>query len=347
MPRIRVPGIFERPRRSGVFSISYHGPDGRRHRERAGKFSAALDLLARRRSEIRTGAFIAPGRTHSISFRQLAEEMIREKARHLAPATSETSRLRLRRLVPLIGGVPFDRLRPEAIDQALAALSNVGLCNATVNRFRTFISSVFTYAVHTERLGANPCIHVARYREDAARVRWLRAAEETAIRSVLTNPAHIAEFDLALNTGMRRGEQFWLRWRDVDFDNRILTVKGKTGQRHVCANASALAALKILQTITGAREFVVREANRPGAKRDWRRWFDRACREAGVADFHWHDLRHSFASRLVMAGVDIRTAQELLGHKSIVMTMRYSHLSADHRQAAVERLSQFTASAAG
>jgi site-specific recombinase XerD len=61
-------------------------------------------------------------------------------------------------------------------------------------------------------------------------------------------------------------------------------------------------------------------------------------RRAGIDNLHWHDLRHTFASRLVMGGVDLRTVQELLGHKPILMTMRYAHLSRDHKLGAVERL---------
>jgi site-specific recombinase XerD len=60
---------------------------------------------------------------------------------------------------------------------------------------------------------------------------------------------------------------------------------------------------------------------------------------AKIGDMHWHDLRHSFASRLVMSGVDLRTVQELMGHKTIAMTVRYSHLACTHLQEAVERLS--------
>jgi len=67
------------------------------------------------------------------------------------------------------------------------------------------------------------------------------------------------------------------------------------------------------------------------------RWFADAVKDAKLVDFTWHDLRHTFASRLVMAGVDIRTVQELLGHKSITMTMRYSHWSPEHRVAALEK----------
>jgi len=64
----------------------------------------------------------------------------------------------------------------------------------------------------------------------------------------------------------------------------------------------------------------------------------RACAEAKITDFRWHDLRHTFASHLVMANVDLRTVQELLGHKTLEMTMRYSHLAPAHKAAAVEKL---------
>jgi integrase len=73
-------------------------------------------------------------------------------------------------------------------------------------------------------------------------------------------------------------------------------------------------------------------------QRDWRRWFERSLREAGIKNFRWHDLRHTFASRLVMADVNLSAVQALLGHKSILMTMKYAHLSPDHTLAAAEKI---------
>src|SRR5262245_61897949 len=75
--------------------------------------------------------------------------------------------------------------------------------------------------------------------------------------------------------------------------------------------------------------------------RNFRTAFEHAVQKAGLEDFTFHDLRHTFASRLVMAGVDLPTVKELLGHKNIAMTLRYTHLSTDHKQRAVSALEQF------
>ncbi len=102
--------------------------------------------------------------------------------------------------------------------------------------------------------------------------------------------------------------------------------------RHLPLNASALHALAELRARNGHYEFVC------GGVKDPRYWFEPLVVATGLKDFTWHCLRHTFASRLVMAGVDIRTVAELMGHKTLAMTMRYAHLAPDHQRAAVERL---------
>jgi integrase len=97
-------------------------------------------------------------------------------------------------------------------------------------------------------------------------------------------------------------------------------------------NQAAVKALEALRKGFSAPEYVC------GGAREPRRWFEPVLKDAKVANFSWHCLRHTFGSRLVMAGVDIRTVQELLGHKTIAMTVRYCHLAPKHTLAAVERL---------
>ena len=107
--------------------------------------------------------------------------------------------------------------------------------------------------------------------------------------------------------------------------------------RHVPINSVAERTLKTLSQNRNGSEYVCSGSNvRKG--RDWERWFEQCVREAGIANFRWHDLRHTFASRLVMAGVDLNTVRELLGHSDYQMTLRYAHLAPEHKAAAVARL---------
>jgi integrase len=119
----------------------------------------------------------------------------------------------------------------------------------------------------------------------------------------------------------------------VDFERQILTVPpSKNGEtRHPPLNSAALAAFLLLKRCSDG-DGPVFHAKGP------RRWFDPAVQNAGLKDFTWHCLRHTFARRLAMEGVDLRTVQELMGHKTIAMTCRYAHLAPSHKLAAVERL---------
>ena len=142
---------------------------------------------------------------------------------------------------------------------------------------------------------------------------------------------------LALNTGLRRGEIWNLKWGDVDLKNAMLVVHGKgakSGQtRHIPLNDTALSALK---TYKGN---VSKMPNLPVfGKHEFKKAFASLLKKAQITDFRFHDLRHTFASRLVMAGVPLNTVRELMGHASLEMTLVYAHLAPDNLRQAVELL---------
>lgn len=333
----KVPGLRQHPKHPGLWQIDYRDRDGRRRRENAPTFAAALALLNHRKHQVQMGEDIAPRNKRVWTFERLAREAIKSKALRLAPLTIATDEVRLGQLLRIIGRMRYDHLSPERIDEVLATLRRAGLSSSTCNRYRSFLSSVFTFAVNTNRIAANPVAKVKRFKENEPRVRWLTDDEEKQLRAALMDePEHELELDLALHTGMRRGEQWGLRWQDVDMERGILSVRGKAGPRKVRANSKAKAALEKLRSISGEMEYVIPDANRRKSQRDWRRWFEAALKRAGIRNFHWHDLRHTFASRLVMNGRDISAVRELMGHKSIVMTQRYAHLSAKHLDRAAE-----------
>ena len=210
-----------------------------------------------------------------------------------------------------------------------------------MNRYRTLLSNIFSFGVRNGKLVANPIARIERFREPEGRVRFLDADEEKALRAAVRgqSPEHEAEFDIAINTGLRRGEQYGLTWDRVDLERGILTVYGKTGRRFVPINSGARVAILHLHKVSNGSKFVCPDRERE-AQKDWRKWLDQACLTAKIDNFRWHDLRHTFASRLVMAGVDLRSIQELCGHRSIVTTQRYAHLSPDHQKANVEKLTR-------
>lgn len=128
---------------------------------------------------------------------------------------------------------------------------------------------------------------------------------------------------------------------DVDLSRRILTVrKTKNGDptRHVPLNAIALEAFHDLRRRGKGKGPVFGDTESVYIK-NTREWFVPCAKKAGLEDgYTWHCNRHSFGSRLTMAGVDLRTVAQLMGHRNIQMTMRYSHLAPDHQQNAVDRL---------
>jgi site-specific recombinase XerD len=332
-------GVFEKPKGSDIWWINYYDADGKRHREKIGKQSIAIEAYLHRRTEVREGKFAAP-RVATLTFRKLADLAIADKRLRLARRSWQKDEQRIKPVNDAIGEVSADRVTSGQIEAFLAKLRENKKCSgATANRYRSLISSVYSFGVRADKVRLNPVAKVRRYKESEHRIRFLDAEEEQALRAAVRaqSEEREAELDLALNTGIRRGEQFGLKWENVDLERGVLTVKGKTGRRHVRINATARAAIETLWRSSNGSAFVCPEARREDQD-DWRHWFEDAVRTAKIDNFRWHDLRHTFASRLVMAGVDLSTVQKLLGHRSIVTTQRYAHLSEGHEQAAVDRL---------
>jgi len=215
---------------------------------------------------------------------------------------------------------------------------------ATRNRYQAAFSLVFRVAMENEKLDANPASKIKRKSENNDRIRFLSTDEEKAVTKVIrkTWPHYLPVFILSLHTGMRASEQLWLRWNDVELQGRVLTLwKTKPGKtRHIPLNSVALKQFLALQTKTKSG-FIFRntEGDRLRATRDW---FEPAVAKAGLTDYTWNCNRHTFASRLVRAGVGICTVVQLMDHSTIQMTMRYAHLAPEHNSAAIERLVGFT-----
>jgi len=244
---------------------------------------------------------------------------------------------------------------------------------ATVNSHLTMLKAALAKAVTWRLLATNPLAEVKPLQADkTGRIRYLTPDEEKRLRAALTardtkrrarreqanawrRERKYAEWPadtrnhltpivlLAVNTGLRKGEIFGLRWTDVDLTAARLTVRGegaKSGQtRHIPLNTEALNTLRTWQASTrdqtGDHVFPGREDE---ALDDVKKAWLPVVRAAKLHNFTFHDLRHTFASKLVMAGVDLNTVRELLGHADLKMTLRYAHLAPEHKAAAVAKL---------
>jgi site-specific recombinase XerD len=330
--RRNLRGVFER--KPGEWWICYWDAAGRKRREKAGTWASARDLYTKRKNEALQGKKLPETlRRATIPFAEIARDALAYSKAYKASTTYRCDTGRMEVLLRWFREYPAESITAQDIERQFQKQE---WSPATPNRYRALLSFTYKLAIRNGKVKENPARLVQHRLEDNARIRFLSADEETALRKAIEGkcPERMAELDLALNTGLRLSEQYGLRCENVSLPLRVLTItRSKNGaMRHVRLNQAAVKALETLRRQYPDSELVC------GGAREPRRWFEPVLKDAKVAGFSWHCLRHTFASRLVMAGVDIRTVQELLGHKTIGMTVRYSHLAPKHMLAAVERL---------
>lgn len=332
-------GIYEKVRGTGIWWVRYADANGKIRREKTGNKSAAIKLYYKRKTEVLEGKKLPEKlRARKVSFAELAKNALEYSKAH--KRSYRDDEVRMARLREWLGQRPAESVSPQKIERWLLAKAE-DLKPATLNRYRALLSLVYRLAMQNGKVQSNPARLVRQRKEENGRIRFLSTEEELALRAAIRKDYlnREAELDLALNTGLRRSEQFGLTWDGVDFERRVLTVlRSKNGEaRHIPLNDAAILALRSVEAYKNGSPYVFLASD--GTRLcSPRFWFSAAVEAAGLKDFTWHCLRHTFASRLVMAGVDLRTVQELMGHKTIQMTVRYAHLAPQHRLAAVQRL---------
>jgi integrase len=250
-----------------------------------------------------------------------------------------------------------------------------GISTATINRDINCLRAALNQAVNFGHIDANPIAKIAMVSVDPiARVRFLSNDEERRLRDSLTarnkrkrdqrisgnawrlkrGRASLVELAVdqlpdyleplilvAMNTGLRRGELFNLKWSDVNMENADLTVAAEGAKsrrvRHVPLNREAQKVFGDWRASSVSRTFVFASPSGERLTTVKTAWLA-LLRHAQIVDFRFHDLRHHFASRLVMEGVSLATVRELLGHADYAMTLRYAHLERKQRKEAVDVL---------
>jgi integrase len=256
----------------------------------------------------------------------------------------------LKRLQPHFGGRSMLDLKRADVRRYVVARRADGVQESTVKRELKLFSAAINFVrlEHDCPELVNPVQHLG-LTSGEPRVRWISRAQASALISSASAHArrpHLANFiRLALHTGCRKSELLKLEWSRVDFDRacfRLDAVHTKSArQRLVPLNESGVSALRDQQA--WVRRYAPSSpwvfASSTGAHvATLQKGFEAACSRCGIDNFRIHDLRHTFASWLVMEGVSLYVVCDLLGHSSITVTERYAHLSPDQGRAAVQRL---------
>lgn len=343
----KIRGVMERVPGSGVWWIRWTDQKGARHLEKAGRRGDAIDLLAKRRHE----ALLKKKLPEKLRGRKLMfSELSKDALAHSKEENGERSTHELSLKLAIIGE-DFDNRAAEGITKQdiqnwlLEQAEEREWSPATRNRYQAAFSLVFRVAMDNEKVTVNPAARIKRKAEHNERIRFLDGKEEARLMKVIHEkwPEHIPALLISLHTGIRASEQFGkfgLKWPQVSLARKTLSLPRTKGRkpRHVQLNAIAIGSLKQLQGNRRNPQGPVFLNSDGGPLRSARDWFEKAVEKAGLEGYTWHCNRHTFASRLVMAGVDIRTVAQLMGHSTIQMTMRYAHLAPEHTQAAVDRL---------
>ncbi len=338
----------------------------------AGDVARGVDLLARKRQDR-----VEQVRAAQSTLKSFLDKRYEPWATtHLKTASFQLKRIR----VDFKGWLdrPIHELNVGVVEDWRQRIRSTGKQPVTINRELQRLHAAIGKAVEWKIIERHPFAGIKPLRHDKTGiVRYLSAAEETRLREELLKredklrkerkdfnlwlrvrgrpefPERTEAYCdhlqplvlLALNTGLRRGELFKLRWKDVDLKAKWLTVAGahaKNGQtRRIPLNAEAVEVLKTWQEIAskseeGPQVFPGLDGDLTTINTAWRTLRS----SADLEDFRFHDLRHHFASRLVQSGIDLNTVRELLGHADISMVLRYAHLSPDRLTMAVEHVAR-------
>jgi len=325
---------------------------GLRYRRSIGKVSKGIarEVAEKKRIEALEGKLVerpvkAPLFGHydpaKKTFSDAAGDYFAFYAAHRKPSAMGRYSFLLRRLCKSFGNKRLDEIEPIAIEEYKRERKAAEMADASVNRELACLKSLFNMAVRWGWVRTNPVRLVSLFRENNARQRFLTLEEEQELLKqchALGNLRLAALVLAAVDTGFRAGELESVLWKDVDFERGEISVAGgytKNGEPR--RNPMTTRLREMLSLLKGTGKVDPQAAVFGPYRYHKAFWKARDAAKLGK-DVVFHTLRHTFVSRLMMKGVDIRTVQELAGHKEIRMTMRYAHLAPEQKRRAIDLL---------
>jgi integrase len=331
----KVKGIYKR---GEIWWIRYTGCDGKKRFEssKSKYFKVAEKLLVQRKSEVMEGNDTVKTNVNYI-FRDLAAHYSDWAVRQKSFKSKEGF---IKQLVSVFGNCPLRKISPMFIEQWQTKRLAINK-PATVNRLLATLKHMFTKAVEWDLATEEILQKIRRVKllpENNRRLRFLNVEECQAL--IDCSAPHLKPIvKVALHTGMRKSEILNLKWEQVDLTHGFILLDiTKNGERREIPIDNTVKNVfnEIPHSMESIHVFTDIKTGEP--YKSVKKSFSTALKKVKIHDFRFHDLRHTFASHLVMAGVDLTTIKELLGHKSLTMTLRYAHLAPSHKVKALEML---------
>ena len=303
--------------------------NGRRVRESAGpNRQLAFELLHKRKTQIAEREFFPNRMREKILFQDMSKMYYELHSLVNKRSAKSADKIIIKQLNVFFKDKYLHEISSMMVEQ-YRSMRKARVKLSTVNREHQCLRHIFTKAIEWGKTINNPAKGIKLFRVENIRLRFLDKEEIQVLITCCDDrikPIVMA----ALNTGMRRGEIKNLRWKDIDLGRGIIyLLQTKSGKpREIPINGILR---KLLEWLPRKEEKVFDTSN-------LRKLYEKAVTDAKLEDVNFHTLRHTFASHLVMAGIDLTTVKELLGHQTLEMTMRYAHLSKNHKQLAVEIL---------
>ena len=323
-------------RRGAVWWVRFTAPDGTRIRRSTGTEDKVAAQEYHDRLKAETWRVQKLGEKPRRTWQEAVVRWLEESA-HLTSLARD--KFRLRWLDPYLGGLYLDEISRDRVEQIIRARQAEGVENATVNHTVHMIRVILRKAAREwSWLDKAPTLRFLPVAK--RRVRWLTRMEADRLLGVL--PEHLAEMvRFTLATGLRESNVTGLEWSQVDLQRRTAWIHPDQAKARkaipVPLNAEAMLVLRRQQGKHTKRVFT--KNGRPIATANTPLW-RRALAAAGIEDFRWHDLRHTWASWHVQAGTPVNVLQELGGWSDIRMVQKYAHLGVEHLAAYAEALTR-------
>ncbi len=308
--------------------------------ESAKSRAEAVKVLQEKVSEAFNKVYNPDAEKSKTTFQELADSYLNNYAKASKKSWKDDMYRIEAHMKPFFGTYKLGDITPLSIEKYRVERLKIGVTKSTVNREITIMKKMFNLAIDWKLTCSNPVLKVRLFSEkDTQKEKIITREEETKLLAEI--PDYLKPIlNVALNTGMRRGEILNLMWEQVDLARRIIRVRyTKSGKsRIIPINDDLLNEFLVLERLNCGNLYLFPNPKTGLPYTEVKKSFKSACKRAGIEGLRFHDLRHTFATRLIQSGVDIITVRDLLGHFSVRVTQRYTHSNQNQMVAAVQSL---------